>query len=247
MSMRSLLVLLVLTFPYAADAADIRYYFSEVGLSDPDNIHSPALSPGAALQDPVVNPAAAPDGRTRLYLWFENPTPSTENPAFGTTLNGIEFDIRATGDAVIEDFLFFNYPTGLERRWSLNPNVVEGSEPQSLSRVVAIASTTVGIFNGTLADQFDGHFDRATSSTLFGYLDVSGTSGAIQIEHRLGIMRYAGPRNHRVRLGWDGPFPGSLAFGFSNESPEATIVPEPGTVTLLILSVVAIRRCRRTC
>ncbi|TWT40437.1 hypothetical protein RAS1_41460 [Phycisphaerae bacterium RAS1] len=86
--------------PSSAQTAAARWFFSLTGLSDPNNIYSPALSPANLATR--VNPDGGVNG-CRLYLWCSN-------PVSGRAWNGFQnygVEIRG-GDAVISDVLIYN-------------------------------------------------------------------------------------------------------------------------------------------
>lgn len=250
--MRNLALVLIgfgLTCGIDAAADDIRFFLSEQGLSDPNDVTSPAITPDFSAGDPTV------PGGSRLYIWAEMMTPNADWLA-------VEFDFHIrSGDAVISQYNIFNYQAlaTLPRWWSSDDNEppFQGSpNSQELNLSLLYAFSYLGIRDDSIAQQFDMHYDATTNSTLLGYIDVVGTSGEIHMSS-LGAAPRRTPMlpEDRIFIG-RGDLTGTHADPFSpahgigmrydTPTPEATIVPEPAMFSLFGIAVLAFRRCRQS-
>ncbi len=210
----------------AAQASSLRLYLSETGTDD-GTIGGAAGSPGQA-EDPTV------DGSGRLWVWA---TPI----GAGTTVNGMDFNIIASGDAQIDGYNFWNHSLQVANRWEAGGFPGESAAAgNDTGNLVFVAVTTPGVTNGPFAG-FDTQHDAGTGSTVIGYVDVSGTNGAIDIRFNEGSI--AAPNSYdSTFLGLDDVDGNAGPGAYSNNSPEATVVPEPASLLLLGLAGLALRR-----
>ncbi|MBL8880413.1 MAG: hypothetical protein JNG88_14970 [Phycisphaerales bacterium] len=226
-----------------------RFWFSTEGVAEhepingtPPEYHSPSDG---------VNPVLESSGRAqRLYVW-------------GTLLNitdylvvrAIYIDVNlhtVSGEARLTGFHWYNFTDPNKpqrRRWAGTFDGILGDEQ------VNDAWTGSGGNNGLAEGAYwDAQYDPNSISWLLGTVDVVTSPGA-QAELFFGvgdggIFIEGPPAPQAIYFGWgDDPLTGFEFEGAESELPDAIIIPEPATITVLGLAAGLLlhrgARCRR--
>lgn len=227
-----------------ADAVFVRYFFSEVGLVNPLLTDSAAIVPSLPAVDPVIDTSNGVTAH-RLYLWAQ--IGNVES----TDLKGFDLAFRTTGDVEIVSGNIWqnNFVPAVTTRW--NPNGFPGEFFPDTTGQFANPSATVavleaGVTNGAFAAFDDQWAGDPLNAALVGYLEVDGTDGEVHIINNGSGFLQSNPANH-VFLGLDDTF-GFLAEVPGNPSdsadPEAVLIPEPASLSLVGLVFVLVRKTR---
>ncbi|TWT44611.1 hypothetical protein RAS1_10260 [Phycisphaerae bacterium RAS1] len=239
----------------SAQTAAARWFLSSYGLSDPADPQSPAVAPADYGTNPVI-----PVGAHRLYVWVNTPTG-------GRIWNGFQdyaFEARG-GNLSITNVEIYNYRFGPPDpedppepyfRWAYasegDNDPDGGGAVQSVTGVTMFTVGGMGVRNTALPLGGDPHFWNASGSaarsTLVGHIELTGTTfGELFIRHDLASAQSAtggiASANTFVRLGF-GDEGTVYTGGAGGDSPiaEATMIPEPAGMALLMLGAVAMRR-----
>ncbi len=229
-----------------------RYFLSLAGLSDANDTQSAALAPSSTVADPSVDTGGAASSY-RFYLWADL-SPGTTAPL--TDLKGINLSFNTTGDVqitatnlwqrVLDDGGTPEDPSDDLNRWASAPGLQNWAS-QSVNLAPAVAVLEPGLTTRTATTSLDNQ-DRPGGLWLFGYIEVSATTGGdIQINNDAsGFLQGTGAAN-RIFLGNDDAVggPAEIAgqpISYTNGSPEATITPEPASLAMLALAALGIRR-----
>lgn len=108
----------------------------------------------------------------------------------------------------------------------------------------AVAVLEAGVTNGAFSAFDDQWIADPLYAAVVGYLEVTGNEGEVHVINQGSGFLQIDP-NNRVLLGWDDAIgapaevPGSP---YDTLSPEAALVPEPASLTLLGLAALALRR-----
>ena len=204
-----------------------RLFFDEYGVTGNDPL---AGSPG------LVNPALAA-GSHRLYVWGQvlGSEPDQKYVSVG-------YNVVTTGDVTVDAAATWNY-NNILTRWSVtNAGTVAGG---ALSNVRLAANPTgfFGVGNTQGPGNFDLQHDPATTSSVLGYVDVSGTNGEIFLQvGDITIIRTGGTYDD-VYLGFGDEGDGITCDMVDAQSSIAdAVIPEPASLLLLGLAGLAIRR-----
>lgn len=238
----------------AADASAVgtRYFLSMSGLSNPDDDQSSATAPSSLTTDPGFTfwPNGGP---IRLYLWADL---SPLGAVVTTDLMGIDLALSVTGGLIItrtniwqrvlDDGDTPTDPADDLNRWASAPGLQSWSS-QYVDLAPAVAVLETGLSTRSAVTNLDNQ-DRAGNLWLFGWLEVDGGGGEVQIHNNAsGFLQGTGPTN-TIYLGLD-DFSGGPAevpgqpVSYSNASWEAyDAVPEPATLALMTLAALALRR-----
>lgn len=224
-------ILVTGVFASVAQASMFRLYLSETGTDDGTTAGS-ALMPSQA-----ADPTDLAPGSHRLWVWG---SPIGAN----TSVNGLNFDVKVDGDLNIDGYNFWNHFLQVVNRWDGGAFPGAGGDSgQLLSGLSFTANATPGITNNPFSG-FDTHYDSSTNSTVFGYIDVSGSIGDVNIVFQSGSI--AAPDTYDTTfLGLDDAAGNAGAGFYDNASPEANFLPEPGGVSLLVLGSAALLRRRK--
>ncbi|MDX2198194.1 MAG: hypothetical protein SF069_04385 [Phycisphaerae bacterium] len=232
-----------------------RYFLSTAGLADPNDTQSAAsTAPGTA--DQTIDAGANANAVTRLYLWADL-SPGATSPL--TDLKGIDIALAVNGNLsilasnlwqrVLDDGGTPDDTSDDLNRWASAPglqNFAPGSQNADPATTVAVLEP--GLTTRTATTSLDNQ-DRAGGLWLFGWIEVQGNQGDIQIRHQAsGFLQGTGTAN-RIFLGFDDAVGGEAApavppgtVTYDNASPEATITPEPASLAMLALAALGIRR-----
>jgi hypothetical protein len=100
-------------------ARPLRLFFSQQGLSDPNNTNSNAVAPSNVAGSTGTNPSVAYDtnintGAVRFYVWAQILGPNGGAPAGpnNATFNGVSLRIRTSGPGTVTGMNFWNYSNG---------------------------------------------------------------------------------------------------------------------------------------
>jgi hypothetical protein len=239
--MRSTITLLAsLTVSTAAWAETGRLFFDLAGNGGDQNAPHPG---GLALENPVLPPGG---GRLYLYWQFGRPGPDPFQSVLGLNYN------VTVDNGSISEAMNYNYSNSiLGPRWgnapgnpAPNPPVNPGGSTQ---RFTAIGINVLGLKNDAVAFQLDEGYDAQTNTTILGYVDVTSPSAAgvwLTVD-TLGIAIQGGGPADDIYMGFgDAPVPAGGSPGRRSDLPEATIIPEPATLVLLIAGAAALARSR---
>lgn len=193
-------------------ARPLRLFFSEQGLSDPNNTSSNAAAPanisGLAGTNPLVPyDITAPTGPVRLYVWAQilgvnGAAPGTPNTA---TYNGVALRIRASGPGAITGANFWNYSNGSYGngfgRWQEFSVGNVGGDTEFAGGAVSGGAGVNNTGNAAGTDggatQFDRQYLRTvggvrTDVTLLGYIEVTPSGeGVIELKYAVGTQGIA--------------------------------------------------------
>ena len=249
MSSRAVVAVVACAAPIAAEAQPrgIRLFLSTIGLSDPNDVQSPALNPAPefGLNPSVVAPVNAP---TRLYLWAKlEPAGSPNTVRYG----GVALVNMVSGaGGALSGFQFWNYTNGTYRRWQQFSHSPTGTTNGAVFAGAAVTSGA-GVNNSDAAHALDMHYRRFApdgttriDSTLLGWLEVSGS----QIGQTISVRVLATSSG----IWQSGGEPGPIYQGWGDEGipddpiPEAQmhIVPEPAALLLIGAGAFLCRRRR---
>jgi hypothetical protein len=203
-----------------------RLYFDVAGNDGMES--SPRVGPTAQ-----VNPEL-PDGGGRLFLYWQFGHEEQRMYAAG-------FDIEVFGGQLAQAYLY--KPTlqlGMERWYSARPNPPE-TPGGGLASFFGANVFEVGLRNRAGFEQTDQQFDPIDGpfgSTLLGYVDVVNDSGVpAEVFFRgnlYGIAEQGGWPDDTVYFGFgDGAV---RTISSISALADATIVPEPSSLTVLALT-----------
>ena len=248
--MRKLLATCVVgLFVVGSANGQIRIFFDTEGVGEQEDRGTvDPLSYG----NPEVDGTAGP---VRLYLYGEF---LGENDLW----LALNFDITADGSATLSDPTMYNHRNGNGPRWSSSSGAMNGDTASFRSAWIGnpnqfpngmwnwdepyATARTGNPFNA--ADNADDkHYRRGWDSqngelgtTLLGYIDVDGDDGSLWLTIASPGFGFGG--QHQIYFGYgDAPIPG-FAYGVRTEIADATVVPEPASLMLLGLGVLAVRR-----
>ncbi len=217
-----------------------RLFFDLAG--NGGNQHGPHPG-GLALENPVL-----PPGGGRLYIYWEFGRPS----GAGQNVLGLNYRVTVDG-GIVTEAMHYN-PTSLFSvpRWQPvpgNPAPNPAVNPNAPSqRFTAVNISAFGLRNDTAHIKNDPGYDPQTNTTLLGYVDVAGPSTAsvwITVD-TLGIAIQGGSPSDDIYMGFgDGPVPAGGSPGRRTDLPEATIVPEPAALLLMLAGAAAWTRRRK--
>lgn len=261
---RLIAILVLAATAQSAEARSARFFFSaDSNLSDPADLDSAITSPPANLAtglDPLVDVGVGnPTALTRLYLWVQlgGGEPTTID-SFGATL-------VTTGDVSIQTANIWqnNWIVRLpgggtaaapnDGRWLTSPGLVNAGGTQLLSVGPALGAltdpgtgfhghgvTTVSAPAGDVGLS-DDQYDAATKTALLGYVEFRGSAGDIHLTPSVGLLP---SESHVIYAGLDDVL--GLPPHPTLDTPEATIVPEPASLTLAIAAYGVWSSRRRT-
>ncbi len=242
---RSGLASLVAAQAYAVSA---RYFLSLQGLSEANDDQSAANTQPNLFSDPLLSSGGF--GSFRLYLWADlSPLGTTTL----TDLKRIDLAVATTGNLMILRTNIWqrtidldpDNPTSVFRRWASAPGI-QNWNSNFADMSPAVATLESGLSTRNSVRIYDNQ-DRAGDLWLFGWIEISGTVGDVQIfNNATGFLQRGTPTN-TVYLGVDDLSGGPAvisgqAISYANQSPEAFVGPEPSALALMTLAAIAIRR-----
>ncbi len=224
-----------------ANAQDplFRVFFDIEGTGGADNASHRPGDHNLSYGNPELGPGG---GRLYIYGEFQRDYQHILSPNFDITIDG----------GIITEAWNYNGPgqdtlSGGKRWDAAGPNPAMNPGGRTVS-FTAANLTQLGFKNREYYDLFDVQHDntRDFGETMLGYVDVKSDPG---VEATVWIT--VGEGGFAVLGG-----PGLIAFGYGDDSvragdpgvrteiADATVVPEPGSVMLLGLGVLALRRRR---
>ena len=226
------LLLAVGAFYVPAGAQEhVRLFFDVSGNAGSDA----APHPGSETLS-YTNPTL-PAGGERLFIYAEFLGPPD------ITFVSFSYDITVDGGSITEAWNYNGYGQQLftnDQRWDFaepNPAVNPGDVFVGFP---SVNLTHMGLGNSALHGALDVQHDdsRNFGDTLLGYVDVVGEPGATIWMTILepGIIFGNQGLFARVFLGFGDDPVRTSQIGVRTQMPEATIVPEPGTWALLLLT-----------
>lgn len=232
-------------------AVSVRYFLSLEGLADPNDTDGPAVMPTNIGVDPVIDTTISGTSH-RLYMWAKI-GPNAADGGEDTDLKGLDLAFFTSGDIeIVGGNIWQNhFDPFVTKRWNDNgfPGAF-GSSPVLPNNQFADPSSTIavleaGITNGPFAAFDDQWIGGSLNASVFGYLDIEGTFGEVDIIHQgTGFLQIQ--PNNVVRVGWhDNGFGPMVPFPMPhNSAPEALLIPEPVSLFsfAFFVSIGAIRR-----
>lgn len=222
----------------AAPAVEGRFWFSTSGVGENQPIQGTPGEYSGWTQgtNPRIDPAA--QAATRLYLW------GTLDPFTGGYFNAVGLDVNVhltAGDVRLVDSRMYNYVLDIgARRWT---SITQGDlSPQKLDDAFMVATGNWG-FMEYLPDL---QYDPQTRSMLLGFIDLLMTPDA-RAAVFLGVGQGGcggAPPIPEVYFGWGDERLRGSAYGQESRLPDATIVPEPTSVCLLLIGGAGLLRRR---
>ena len=234
-----------------AYASDAHLFLSQAGLSNPGDTQSAAISAAVIqsavnLGDPVVQTGGVTT-TVRFHLWAIMPDSPTSD------LDNLDLAFQTSGNVTILNTNIWDNSNGFVDSFG---NFVQtysrwdaGGFPGLQSWNAQLADTTPtqalaadGITTRLAADD-DQRRPVTFNSTnhyaiLFGFVEVSGTQGNIDLIHQGANFRPF-KSTARIHLGADDGIGEEADFrgSYNNASPEAQLVPEPSSLALSLLPV----------
>ncbi|MCG3128642.1 MAG: hypothetical protein CHACPFDD_03531 [Phycisphaerae bacterium] len=225
----------------SADGPYIRFFFDTAGSGEQEDRGAGDLA--------LTNPTVFDEGRLYLYAQYLVPQ---------ETWFIVSLDFEVTGGAVITGWNVFNHYLDPVDRWT---DVGNKAGAGMTTKIDDVYMATVGVEPGLFVPPNDFGIDdpkhfrdhqedhiNAFGNTLVGYIDVSA-NGSAYSELRFGVGAFGIDSR-------EGAFAKPITFGFGDEnaglfgnsygmqSPiaDATIVPEPATLGLMLVAASRVRR-----
>ncbi|MBL0927511.1 MAG: S8 family serine peptidase [Phycisphaerales bacterium] len=221
-----------------------QLFFSDTGLTNPDNNQSPVDNAAPALVNPVVETTIEPQ---RLYIWARILRAPTEQ-----IWDRISFSIETTGTATIVGRDIWNYqPVSQFRRWDIVQPGTIAAGGQSLAGVNLEAIRQPDNFPGLVAAgvnslaanaALDAQSIPGNRLTLLGWIEVQGAG---EVRFRIGptgIFRREGRTDDEIFLGFgDNPNDLPALRLFSNSFNATTTVADATAVASRLLPIQRVR------
>jgi hypothetical protein len=220
---------------------DIRFFFDTLGVGEGES-----RTPSADVLN-YTNPSEV--GSARFYLYAEFLEANTE-------FLGVDMNIRVDGAGSITDWHIYNAAGAAGDRWN---GIGNATGPGPVTRIESIAMVNVNAFglkNDVLAELLDtNHYRKSADdggstagTTLMGWIDVMNTGGGdAEVFMEVGplLMASVGATpDDLVYFGYGDDPVGQQDAGASSTLADATVTPEPTSLALLGLGVLALRRRR---